>query len=100
MEALARVQDALKPRFEQTVDQPVQPDPRVQAKTKQQQQQQQHEAPTFKPPDPRVINQEARKEPPRLVIASPKEPIVVSKPKPILKLSKYIVEEDSIASRT
>jgi hypothetical protein len=36
MEALARVQDALKPRFDQTIDQPVQPDPRVQAKTKQQ----------------------------------------------------------------
>jgi hypothetical protein len=44
MEALARVQDALTPRYEHTVDQPVQPDPRVQEKIKQQQQQQ-HETP-------------------------------------------------------
>jgi hypothetical protein len=88
MEALVRVQDALKPRYKHTVEQPVQPDPRVQEKIKQQQQQQ-HEAPTFMQPDPRVISQEARKEPPRLVVASPKEPIVVSKPKPILKPSKY-----------
>ncbi|KAL7480170.1 hypothetical protein ACHAW6_005874 [Cyclotella cf. meneghiniana] len=94
MEALSRIQDALKPRYEYPVNQTVQPDPRVQVKVKQQQQQ--NEAPTFAQPDPRVISQK----PPRLVVASPKEPVVVSTPKPILKPPKYIVADDPIASRT
>ena len=97
MEALQQIQDTLKPGNKMPIEKYAKLRPRVEQTTSQE--------PTSEP-CPRVQFDEAVEMPGWLVVAWPWKQVVQSspkkaatKPKPILKPSKYVVKSDSIATQ-